>query len=92
MIFLRTGLTSEKNSVYSLYSFFTPEHMKQSLTRQGIASKYTFDPPSIIPQAKVFNTITGIKTVFSDSTRFKTIYEKVGSGSMLMFDNLTQYV
>ncbi|KAF8901487.1 heme peroxidase [Gymnopilus junonius] len=65
------------NSVYSLFS---------PLNRQGIASKYAFDPPATIPVAKVLNTFAGIKTVFNDPTSFKTIYEKVGSGSMLMND------
>ena len=66
--------------------------MQTSLTRQGLQDKYEFTAPKTIPVAKVLNNLTGIKTVFSDPSRFKTIYEKVGYGSILMFDNPAQYV
>ncbi|PPQ84052.1 hypothetical protein CVT26_013955, partial [Gymnopilus dilepis] len=79
------------NSVYSLYAFFTPDHMKQSLTRQGLQDKYTFDLPKALPVPKVLNTLTGIKTVFSDPHCYKVIYEKFGYGSMLMFDDAAQH-
>ncbi|KDR73404.1 hypothetical protein GALMADRAFT_142500 [Galerina marginata CBS 339.88] len=79
------------NSVYSLFPFFTPPHMQTSLTRQGLQAKYDFDAPKTIPVPIVLNTLTGIKTVFSDSSRFKVIYEKFGYGSILMFDNPTQH-
>jgi hypothetical protein len=64
--------------------------MKESLTRQGLEKKYTFDPPVTSRVAKVLNTFTGIKTAFSDPTKFKVIYEKFGYGSMLMFDDIAQ--
>uniref|UniRef100_A0A8H8CDX0 Heme peroxidase n=1 Tax=Psilocybe cubensis TaxID=181762 RepID=A0A8H8CDX0_PSICU len=79
------------NSVYSLFSFFTPDHMKASLTRQRLQDKYSFDHPAILPVPKVLNTLTGIRTVFSDPTRFKNIYEKFGYGSILMFDDQAQH-
>jgi hypothetical protein len=79
------------NSVYSLFPFFTPSHMTTSLTRQGLQAKYDFNPPATIPVPKVFNTLTGIKTIFSDPSRFKVIYEKFGYGSMLMFDDVAQH-
>jgi linoleate 10R-lipoxygenase len=66
--------------------------MKQSLTRQGLAKKYTFDRPTPSPDIKVLNTFTGIKTVFGDPSRFKIIYEKNGYGSVLMFDDIPKYV
>ena len=66
--------------------------MKQSLTRQGLQDKYTFDLPKALPVPKVLNTLTGIKTVFSDPHCYKVIYEKFGYGSMLMFDDAAQYV
>ncbi|KAG6916804.1 hypothetical protein DXG01_005269 [Tephrocybe rancida] len=75
------------NSVYSLYPFFTPEKMKESLTHQKLDKKYTFDHPKALPVPKVLNTFAGIKTVFNDPTSFKTIYEKYGYGSILMFDD-----
>ncbi|KAG6917742.1 hypothetical protein DXG01_001280 [Tephrocybe rancida] len=75
------------NSVYSLYPFFTPEKMKESLTHQKLDKKYTFDHPKTLPVPKVLNTFAGIKTVFNDPTNFKTIYEKYGYGSILMFDD-----
>lgn len=64
--------------------------MKGSLTTQGLAAKYTFDHPQALRVPKVLNTFTGIKNVFSDSSRFKVIYEKYGYGSILMFDDVTQ--
>jgi linoleate 10R-lipoxygenase len=66
--------------------------MKGSLTRMGIAKQYTFDNSITLPVPKVLNTFTGIKYVFSDPTRFKTIYEKSGYGSILMFDEIAKYV
>jgi linoleate 10R-lipoxygenase len=66
--------------------------MKDSLTRQGLGKKYTFDKPVTAPVPKVLNTFTGIKTAFSDPSRFKTIYEKYGYGSILMFDEVAQWV
>ncbi|KAG6873168.1 hypothetical protein C0995_002017 [Termitomyces sp. Mi166 len=79
-----------KNSVYSLYPFFTPHTMKDSLTKQGIAGKYTFDRPATLPVPKVLNTLAGIKTVWSDPKRFKVIYEKAEYGSGLVFDDPQQ--
>jgi len=64
--------------------------MKESLTTQGLAAKYTFEHPQALRVPKVLNTFTGIKTVFSDSSRFKVIYEKYGYGSILMFDEIAK--
>lgn len=66
--------------------------MQTSLTRQGLQAKYEFSPPKTIPVPKVLNTLTGIRTVFSDPSRFKIIYRKVGYGSILMFDDRAQFV
>jgi hypothetical protein len=66
--------------------------MKQSLTRQGLQAKYTFDLPKALRVPKILNTLAGIKAVFSDPSRFKVIYEKFGYGSILMFDDVDQYV
>jgi len=66
--------------------------MKASLTKQGIAKKYTFDPPVALRVPKVLNTFTGIKTAFSDPSRFKVVYEKYGYGSILMFDEIAKWV
>ncbi|KAL0959662.1 hypothetical protein HGRIS_011364 [Hohenbuehelia grisea] len=71
------------NSVYSLFPFFTPEYMKESLTRQEIAHKYTFDYPKSQPVPIILNTLTAIKYAFSDSAHFKTIEEKHANGSAL---------
>ena len=64
-----------KDSVYALYPFFTPEHMKETLTKRKLAKKYTFDPPVTVHVPKVLNSFAGIKTAFGDSNRFKVIYE-----------------
>jgi hypothetical protein len=66
--------------------------MKGSLAGLGIAEQYTFDRPSAPPECKILNTFTGIKYVFGDPTRFKVIYEKLGSGSILMLDEIAKYV
>ncbi|KAJ7278558.1 heme peroxidase [Mycena rebaudengoi] len=80
------------NSVYACYPLFTPQKMKQSLTAQGVAQKYTFDRPVSTPPVKILNTFTGIKKVFNDPARFRTFYhdlEGVGSGYgfFLCFDD-----
>ena len=66
--------------------------MQTSLTRQGLQSKYEFSPPKTIPVTKVLNTLTGIKTVFSDPSRFKIMYDNVGYGSVLTVDDRAQFV
>ncbi|KAG6859256.1 hypothetical protein C0991_001040 [Blastosporella zonata] len=65
--------------------------MKDSLTHQKLEKKYTFDRPQALRVPKVLNTFTGIKAVFSDSSRFKVIYEKYGYGSILMFDEIAKH-
>ncbi|KAJ3993518.1 heme peroxidase [Lentinula boryana] len=78
------------NSVYACYPFFTPQKMKDSLTRQKIADRYTFTRPVAARIPKVLNTFTGIKNVFNDPARFHTAYEMSGLGNgygfMLAFD------
>ena len=66
--------------------------MKETLTKRKLAAKYTFDPPVTARVPKVLNSFAGIKSVFSDSDRFKVIYEKYGYGSILMFDEIAKYV
>jgi linoleate 10R-lipoxygenase len=66
--------------------------MKGSLTRLGIAEQYTFGRPSALPECKILTTFTGIKYACGDPTRFKVIYEKIGYGSILMFDEIAKYV
>jgi linoleate 10R-lipoxygenase len=66
--------------------------MKDTLTRQGVAERYTFDRPAAPPVSRILNTFTGIKYVFGDPARFKNIYEVYGYGSFLMFDEAEKYV
>ncbi|RDB17409.1 Psi-producing oxygenase A [Hypsizygus marmoreus] len=73
------------NSVHSLFPLYMPQHMKASLMRQGLDTKYTFDRPMSIPVPKVLNTVIGIKTVFGDPLRFKAMYKDRGQGSISMF-------
>ncbi|KAJ7103706.1 heme peroxidase [Mycena crocata] len=80
------------NSVYSCYPLFTPHKMKESLTAQGIAHKYTFERPVPARAPKILKTFTGIKHVFNDPARFITVYEDLksvgeGYGFFLGFDN-----
>ncbi|KAJ6544684.1 hypothetical protein DFH09DRAFT_1088549, partial [Mycena vulgaris] len=83
------------NSVYGCFPFFTPQKMKQSLTSQGIAAKYTFDRPVPTPQPKVLITFTGIKYVFNDPTWFPTLYDLEGLGNgygfFLIFDQAAKH-
>jgi len=83
------------NSVYSCFPFFTPQKMKDSLTKQGLAERYTYDRPVATPIPKVLNTFTGIKYVFNDHHRFRTMYELNGLGSgygfMLSFDDAERH-
>jgi len=81
---------SLQNSIYALFPFFTPDHMRQSLTRRGLQAKYTLNAPETLPEPKILNTMTGIKTAFGDPAKFKVIYEKFGYGSALMFDQPAQ--
>ena len=66
--------------------------MKDSLTRQGIANKYTFERPKSQSDPVILTTFTGISTVFSDPARFKNIYPKIGYGSPLNQDVPAVYV
>ncbi|KAJ7133385.1 heme peroxidase [Mycena epipterygia] len=69
------------NSVYGCFPFFTPQKMKQSLTKQGLAANYTFDRPAPAPELRVLSTFTGINYVFNDPTRFPTVYDMRGLGN-----------
>ncbi|KAJ6500909.1 heme peroxidase [Mycena sanguinolenta] len=83
------------NSVYGCFPFFTPQKMKDSLTKQGIDVNYTFERPVPTPQPKVLNTFTGINYVFDDPLRFPTVYDMKGLGNgygfMLCFDQATKH-
>ncbi|KAF8878550.1 heme peroxidase [Infundibulicybe gibba] len=83
------------NSVYGCFPFFTPEKMKDSLTKQGIADQYTFERPIPTRVPKVLNTLTGIKYVFTDPTRFHTVYDMKelgdGYGFILSFDEALKH-
>ncbi|EIM82504.1 heme peroxidase [Stereum hirsutum FP-91666 SS1] len=79
------------NSVYSCFPFFTPQKMKQTLTRMEIAQNYTFDRPQPAPVTKVLNTFAAIKKVFGDPKSFPNMYDMKGLGPgygfMLAFDD-----
>lgn len=64
------------NSVYALFPFFTPETTKKNLERLGIVGQpgYAFSRPKAQPIPKVVDTLTGIRYVFNDSTKFVTTY------------------
>ncbi|KAJ7058676.1 heme peroxidase [Mycena amicta] len=83
------------NSVYGCFPFFTPQKMKDSLTKQGLAAQYTFDRPAAAPIPTVLNDFTAIKYVFNDPLRFPTVYDMKGLGNgygfMLSFDTPTKH-
>jgi hypothetical protein len=70
--------------------------MKESLTKQGIASSYTFTRPVPVSVPKVLNTFTAIKTVFNDPQSFKVPYGikdlSSSEGSIFDCDEKTRYV
>ena len=80
------------NSVYALFPFFTPAATRDNLTKLGLADKYAFDRPVTQPVPKVLNTLTGIRHVFADPSKFVQIYTDDmkaltrGYGFMLVFD------
>ncbi|TFK58570.1 heme peroxidase, partial [Pluteus cervinus] len=83
------------NSVYTCFPFFTPQKMKDSLTKQGTGTQYTYDRPVTARIPKVLNTFTAINTIFNDSSKFHTVYEMQalggGYGFMLVFDESTKH-
>lgn len=87
IIIHRANFRWTQNSVYSLWPFFTPQKMTESLTRQGIAAKYTFERPKPQSPPVILTTFTAISTVWSDSARFKNTYPKAGYGSALNYDD-----
>jgi cytochrome P450 len=70
------------NNVYGVFPFFTPTKMKESLTRLGIADRYTFDRPVPTRKPVILNTFTGINVVFNAPTKFRNVYDmkKLGDG------------
>lgn len=80
------------NSVYALFPFFIPAATHQNLTKLGLVDKYAFERPVAQPVPKVLNTLTGIRHVFADPSKFVQIYTDDmkaltrGYGFMLVFD------
>ena len=62
------------NSVYALFPFFTPATTKDNLTKLGVVEKYDLARPKPQPIPKVVDTISGIRYVFTDFTKFKVPY------------------
>ena len=70
--------------------------MKDSLTRLGIADRYTFVRPTPAPKSVILNDFTAINYAFNDPVRFKSAYEmkKLGNGYgfIIAMDDKAQYV
>lgn len=75
------------NSVYTAYPFMTPNHMKETLTRRGLANRYTFDRPTAAPIPKILRTFAAIDPIMNDPTNFKVRYVTTGYGSIFFFDD-----
>jgi len=81
------------NSAYALFPFFIPSETQKNLTKLKVADQYDFTRPKPQPLPKVLSTLTGIRNVFNDSTRFKVIYGPdmrlltKGYGFFLVFDD-----
>ncbi|KAH7928581.1 heme peroxidase [Leucogyrophana mollusca] len=68
------------NNVYGVFPFFTPQKMKDSLERQGIAQLYSFTRPAP-PQIPIYiDTFEAINFVFNDPERFVSGYNMQGLG------------
>ncbi|KAK2459725.1 hypothetical protein APHAL10511_008259 [Amanita phalloides] len=63
------------NSVYGCFPFSTPQSMKDTLTRQGIADRYLFGRPTAALVPKILDEFTSIKHVISDAKIFPPMYE-----------------
>lgn len=85
------------NNVYGLFPFSVPAATKDNLTKLGIADKYDYTRPVPQPVPKVLNTLTGIRHVFSDSTKYIQTYTKDMTmltrnyGFMLVFDEQAKH-
>ncbi|CAE6469047.1 unnamed protein product [Rhizoctonia solani] len=80
------------NSAYSLFPFFTPSATKENLTRLKLADKYDFERPVATPPSKVINSLSGIKHVLGNPSKYKSLHGlKMGyvtnqNGVFLAFD------
>ncbi|KAF8630607.1 hypothetical protein AX15_002834 [Amanita polypyramis BW_CC] len=63
------------NSVYGCFPFSTPQKMKESLTKQGIADRYTFDRPTPVIIPKILDSSTSIRHVMNEPETFPPVYE-----------------
>ncbi|KAG8709377.1 hypothetical protein FRC11_005607 [Ceratobasidium sp. 423] len=59
------------NSAYSLFPFFTPSATKENLTRLKLADKYDFERPVATPPSKVINSLSGIKYVLGNPSKYE---------------------
>lgn len=65
----------------------TPKHMKETLTRRGLAGRYTFDRPTAAPIPKILRSFSAIDPIMNDPVNFKVRYVTTGYGSIFFFDD-----
>jgi len=76
------------NSTYNYFPFFTPEKSTASLTRQGIADKYTFTRPVPVSLPNILNTSLASRPSSGPCPLQGPIWDE-GSGSVLDRDEKT---
>jgi len=64
--------------------------MKTTLEERGLSEKYDTDLklPVVLPVPKVLKTFTDIKRVFNSPSCSGSVYDKIGSGSLFMWDGV----
>ncbi|CUA76356.1 prostaglandin-endoperoxide synthase 2 [Rhizoctonia solani] len=84
------------NSAYSMFPFFTPSATKENLTRLKLADKYTFERPVATPIPKVINSVSGIRYIHSNISKYTSLHGlKMGyvtypKGALLVLDEESQ--
>ncbi|KIL59186.1 hypothetical protein M378DRAFT_27110 [Amanita muscaria Koide BX008] len=63
------------NSVYGCFPFLTPLKVKDNLTKQGIADRYTFERPAPAPVPKVLDDFVAIRHVVNNPDIFPPVWE-----------------
>jgi len=62
------------DSTFTWFALMTPGDMQKNLTKLGIAEKYTYERPGVVPPTHVVESFTAIKAILNDNTSFSSPY------------------